>query len=38
MIHEMILSAIISGAIGFSVGYFKLDEKFSKWIKNEIQK
>lgn len=33
MIHEMILSAIISGAFGFCVGYFKLDVKLLKWIK-----
>ncbi len=33
MIHEMIISAIISGAIGFSIGYYQLDIKFLKWIK-----
>jgi len=38
MIHEMIISAIIFGAIGFCVGYYKLDIRFSNWIKNEMEK
>ena len=33
MIHEMIISAIIFGAIGFCVGYFKLDLKLLKLLK-----
>ena len=31
MIHEFIISAIVFGAIGFCVGYYKLDVKFEKW-------
>jgi len=33
MIHEFVISALISGTFGFCVGYFKLDVKFFKWIK-----
>jgi len=33
MIHEIIIAGIISGAIGFCVGYFKLDLKLLKLIK-----
>lgn len=33
MIHEYIIPAIIFGAFGFCVGYFKLDLKLLKWIK-----
>jgi len=33
MIHEMIISAIISGAIGFCIGYYQLDVRLLNWIK-----
>jgi len=32
MIHEFVISAIIFGALGFCVGYYKLDVKFGKFI------
>jgi len=33
MIHEFIIPAIVFGAIGFCVGYFKLDVKLLKLLK-----